>query len=595
MPEVHRTPVVWMNVTTMAAWNKPAVGIVRVEEKISRELSKLYGENEFNLCVFQNGEFIPYSGTAPPSDPEELLVAAETQAPRDGNAARQLPKSVAFDLNLRVSRWFLRPQSKGAITTQSMETDASKAGEISKPKALRKKILYGDIILSVGLDWSYPYVNEFQSLKDTMGLKIVTFCHDLIPIMFPQYCGDDVAPYYTDYFTKISWASSLVLCNSNSSRDDYLNFVRRVGAREVDTVVIPLGDNVPDQAYPAHHATGTNAADKDDELSLDVQRAAEHPFILFVSTIERRKNHEALYRAYHLLAAAGHANRLPKLVFVGMAGWGVENLLKDIELDPLTKGLIVQLNHVSDRELSYLYEKAYFCAYPSLYEGWGLPIGEALACGKAVIASAQGSIPEVGGDLVTYLDPWNPQAWADEILALVDDPERVKAREIEVRQRYQTRAWRGTAEVVKEALDRLREQTDVSVTLYPGYDLYTLTGTPCGETMRSTGSGGPLTHGPYHALPPGTYDIEITMDKLEGDAGQTFFALRSARGAQEHAFLRIGFDEREHFGVVARMEQIQLHEQINDYEIYSEVTDNLLTSINKIEIKSRAKSNKLSV
>ncbi len=570
-PNGHK-PNIWMNVTTSANWNRPVVGIVRVEQELLRELSHLYGADQFDRCIFEGGEFIPYSDTA------RSAGGAEDRPFIWPDTSRHVPRSSAFDPVFGRAQWLSRP----------VKANSNAVAAVDKPSYRdNRRIKYGDIILSVGLDWDYPYVSKFQSLKDTMGLKIVSCCYDLIPIIFPQYCLEHVSDKFKDYYTKISWASSLVLCISNSSRDDYLNFVRRVGAREVDTVVIPLGDNVPDQAYPAHHATGTNAADKDDELSLDVQRAAEHPFILFVSTIERRKNHEALYRAYHLLAAAGHANRLPKLVFVGMAGWGVENLLKDIELDPLTKGLIVQLNHVSDRELSYLYEKAYFCAYPSLYEGWGLPIGEALACGKAVIASAQGSIPEVGGDLVTYLDPWNPQAWADEILALVDDPERVKAREIEVRQRYQTRAWRGTAEVVKEALDRLREQTDVSVTLYPGYDLYTLTGTPCGETMRSTGSGGPLTHGPYHALPPGTYDIEITMDKLEGDAGQTFFALRSARGAQEHAFLRIGFDEREHFGVVARMEQIQLHEQINDYEIYSEVTDNLLTSINKIEIKSR--------
>ena len=113
-----------------------------------------------------------------------------------------------------------------------------------------------------------------------------------------------------------------------------------------------------------------------------------------------------------------------------------------------------------------------------------------------------------------------------------------------------------------------------------------MTGTPCGETMRSTGIGGPLTHGPYHALPPGIYDIEITMDKLEGDAGHAFFALRSAQSTTQHASFNINFDEREHFGVVARMEKIQLHQKIDDYEIYSETTPNLLLSINKIDITS---------
>ena len=102
-----------------------------------------------------------------------------------------------------------------------------------------------------------------------------------------------------------------------------------------------------------------------------VQAATKQPFILFVSTIERRKNHEVLYRAYHLLARQGTIESLPKLVFVGMPGWGVGDLLKEIELDPLTRGMIIQLHHVSDGELSYLYKKALFCVFPSLYEGVG--------------------------------------------------------------------------------------------------------------------------------------------------------------------------------------------------------------------------------
>lgn len=100
------------------------------------------------------------------------------------------------------------------------------------------------------------------------------------------------------------------------------------------------------------------------------------------------------------------------MVFVGMEGWGVGELLKDIELDPLTRGLIVRLNRVSDAELRVLYEAARFCVFPSMYEGWGLPVGEALSMGKVVICSNRGSLPEVG-EVVRYVDPRNPQAWAD--------------------------------------------------------------------------------------------------------------------------------------------------------------------------------------
>jgi len=305
-----------------------------------------------------------------------------------------------------------------------------------------------------------------------------------------------------------------------------------------------------------------------------------------VATIDRRKNHEVLYSAYHLIIQASHGDRLPKLVFVGMQGWGVDDLLTDIERDPLTREHIVKLNHVSDRDLAYLYEKAFLCVYPSLYEGWGLPVGEALACGKAVLASAQGSLPEVGGSLVRYLDPWNPRAWADEILALVDAPERVAGMEAVVRREYRARTWAGTAAVVKNALDQLRAPADVAITLYPGYDLQTLTGTPSGEAMRSTGAAGHLTHGPYRALPAGAYIVKVLVDKLEGGAGRLLCVLRSGHGAREHGSIQIDFDAREHFDVVVSFPQILVESPIDDYEICCEVTSDLLLSINRVTIES---------
>ena len=73
------------------------------------------------------------------------------------------------------------------------------------------------------------------------------------------------------------------------------------------------------------------------------------------------------------------------------------------------------LGHANDAELRALYENCEFFVYPSLYEGWGLPVAEALAFGKFVLASDRGSIPEVGGDLVEYIDPWNASAWAEAI------------------------------------------------------------------------------------------------------------------------------------------------------------------------------------
>ena len=299
----------------------------------------------------------------------------------------------------------------------------------------------GDVLISVGLDWDYPYYKQFYALRKHRGMKVVTCCYDLIPVLYPQYCVNDVAGIFTSYFLEVADGSDLVLCISKQSEKDLNELLERTGGARPPTHVFPLGDNIP--------VVGN------DEISPAVKEICREKFILFVSTIERRKNHEVLYRAYHLLCAGGKRPLLPKLVFVGMPGWGVSELMKDIELDPLTRDLIVRMSHVSDAELRSLYESASFCVFPSLYEGWGLPVGEALSLGKAVLASDRGSLPEVGGDLVRYIDPWSPHAWAEEIYRIATDDAWRREWEQKAKKGYCPRTWAKAADTVYSAIGKL--------------------------------------------------------------------------------------------------------------------------------------------
>ena len=129
--------------------------------------------------------------------------------------------------------------------------------------------------------------------------------------------------------------------------------------------------------------------------------------------IERRKNHDILYRAWLRLIEAGCT--IPNLVFVGMRGWGVDDLLSDLARDRRIRGRIHVLQTVSDTELAMLYDRCLYTVYPSLYEGWGLPVVESFAFGKFCLCSNAGSLPEAGGDLAEYLDPWDLNAWVERI------------------------------------------------------------------------------------------------------------------------------------------------------------------------------------
>jgi glycosyltransferase involved in cell wall biosynthesis len=548
MPKVKTLPTVWMNVTTSANWNRPAVGIVRVEQALCAELSKSLLQTRFKQCIWSEGEFVEWIPESKHPDKRHEKVAEII-----------FPQSKSFDISRKFLARALRIFEQAPPAKSSAKFNCL---DISVPLDARvnTKPVHGDIIISVGLDWDQSYTSAFFNLSKKNGIKIITCCYDLIPVLFPQYCVGDVASRFKEYFNMLTWGSAAVLCISKQTQNDYLALCSQLGAPERPTCILPLGDNVP---------SGNG------DVSPAIEAVLAEPFILFVSTIERRKNHEVLYRAYHLLCRLGHKHLLPKLVFVGMPGWGVGDLLKDIELDPLTQGLIIQLNHVNDGELGELYKKALFCVYPSLYEGWGLPVGEALAVGKAVLASNQGSLPEVGGSLVKYLDPWNSKSWADAILEWVTSPSVIQQMERKVVEQYEVRTWADAAKSVERLIDQLTtDDSDAQTVLYPGYDMSTQVGLHVGPCIKATGKDGFLMYGPHHALAQGNYTVQVFDAPQDRTPGQLTVDFVGNKG--KVCFWRGDFEVKQtHAEDAAPLFQFDvcIDSEVEDYEIRCIVGD----------------------
>ena len=195
---------------------------------------------------------------------------------------------------------------------------------------------------------------------------------------------------------------------------------------------------MPIKAVPLAHASAI-APRKRPVWGPQVAHLRDRPFVLMVSTIEARKNHMYLVAAWKQFLDEGLDP--PDLVFVGRVGWRVKSLMEMLETTRYFDERIHIVHDLSDEDLNTLYSACLFTAFPSFVEGWGLPVGESLAHGKPCVASSTSSVPEVGGDLVDYLDPQNLREGIEVLRRMIfDEPYRQKRTE-EIVSKFKLRSW----------------------------------------------------------------------------------------------------------------------------------------------------------
>ena len=241
-------------------------------------------------------------------------------------------------------------------------------------------------------------------LPPSICRRAIVTIHDLSYIVHPEYALPSVARYLNVNVPRSLARSRLVFADSNATREDIIAHLG-VAAERVLTVYPGVGA----QFRPlAPEATAEAAA----RLGLPPR------FLLFVSTIEPRKN---LVRVLEALATLRTRGRdLPPLLVAGRRGWMYEPVFAAIER--LGLGDAVRfLDFVSDADLPMLYNRAEALVYPSIYEGFGFPPLEALACGAVVVTSNTSSLPEVVGDAALTVDPTDVVAIADALDAATSD------------------------------------------------------------------------------------------------------------------------------------------------------------------------------
>lgn len=267
------------------------------------------------------------------------------------------------------------------------------------------------------------------------GKKSVVTIHDMSFLRFPEFAEKRNEKYLS---TQI---------RNTVSRADAIITDSQFSAHEIHDLL-----NVnPDRIFPIHLgvAKNFNAPDKPLIHSVLTHFGIDRPYILTVGTIEPRKNITFLVEIFERITDFDGY-----LVIIGMPGWKYEPILNRITTSSRASD-IRYLKYVDDLQLPALYAGANLFAFPSLYEGFGFPPLESMACGTPVISSAKGSLAEVLGTGAVLMDSFDPDLWtarAREVLADSEFRKKLIAAGYQQAAKY---TWTETARKTWEVYRRL--------------------------------------------------------------------------------------------------------------------------------------------
>ena len=229
------------------------------------------------------------------------------------------------------------------------------------------------------------HANNFYCPRGLRNARLVYTLYDLSFLAHPEWTTEQNRTTCFQGVFNASLYADLIISISHFSRNHFLEVFPHYPA---DRIVV---------VYPASRFAPSAAVTMPKDLSF-----LQTPFWLSVGTLEPRKNHEKLIRAYSLLKAK-HGQTFP-LVLAGARGWLMQDFEKELDSLNLQNDIII-LGYIDDPTLQWLYQNCFAFVYPSLFEGFGLPVLEAMSLGAAVLTSNFSSLPEIVGEAAILIDP----------------------------------------------------------------------------------------------------------------------------------------------------------------------------------------------
>jgi len=311
------------------------------------------------------------------------------------------------------------------LLLDTKESKLKKLKQLLKSTPLLKKITRKVINLVSKLiprKYDLYWQPNFIPNETIQAKKIVTSVHDFSFILYEKYHPKERIEHFKKYFFKNIYFSDAIITGSYYSKSEILE---RLDFKDEDVHVIYHG--IDHQIFRLY-----------DNIRLDFDLPDK--FLLSVGSIEPRKNLIGLLEAYSRLSDA--IKQEYKLVLVGFKGWENQEIMRLIEQNQEN---IIYLGFITDEELAKVYNLATIFVFPSFYEGFGLPIIEAFACGTPVVSSNATSLPEVGADAVVYCDPHDSEDIAEKIIQLITSKDLQSTLRLKGLERAKEFSWEKSA------------------------------------------------------------------------------------------------------------------------------------------------------
>lgn len=287
-----------------------------------------------------------------------------------------------------------------------------------------------DIDIIHGTDhYVYPF---------SYGKKVMTI-HDLTFLKLPSYSTKIVKSYTKRIKNCLQWTDLIITFSQNTKQD----IISYFGVKS-DKIVITSEAS----RYNINYLKNKNI----EEIKSTINHDFQEPFILFVSTIEPRKNIINLIKAFNLLKEKYLVNH--HLILIGQKGWEYEKIFNEIHNSNYAHH-IHHLGYLSDEAVAVCYSLADVFVYPSFYEGFGLPILEAMTLGTPVITSNTSCLPEVAQEAAMYINPYDYESIGETIYEVISQPDLQKDLILRGKNRAKLYSWKTVAEETLKAYGNL--------------------------------------------------------------------------------------------------------------------------------------------